>query len=120
MGTRWEQLYEAETERIVVPRLEVADTARKRALGLMGRKRLGADEGLWLEPCNGIHTFFMRFPLDVLILDAQGQALRTLTGVRPWRFCLPMRGGRTVVELPAGTLAAQEIQVGRRYRKNAP
>ncbi len=118
MGTRWEQLCEVETSRILVPRLEVADTARKRAFGLMGRKRLAADEGLWLEPCNGIHTFFMRFPIDVLILDSEGKALRTFVGMRPWRICLPMRGGRTVVELPAGTLATREIRVGNHYRKN--
>jgi uncharacterized membrane protein (UPF0127 family) len=115
MAIRWAQLCEAETGRVLVPRLEVGDSALKRALGLMGRAHLAEDSGLWLEPCNGIHTFFMRFPIDVLILDAQGLALRTLPAVRPWRFCLPVRGGRTVVELPAGTLAAQGIRQGGRY-----
>ncbi len=110
---------EAETGRVLIPRLEVADTAWKRSLGLMGRRPLTSDTAMWLEPCNGIHTFLLRFPIDVLILDSQGRALRTISGLRPWRIVLPIRGGRTTVELPAGTLAAHGIQPGGRYTKKA-
>ncbi|HZT42641.1 MAG TPA: DUF192 domain-containing protein [Chthonomonadaceae bacterium] len=108
-------LREVETGRIVVARLEVADTAWKRSIGLLGRKELAPDSGLWLSPCNGVHTLGMCFAMDVLFLDAEGCVLRQVANLRPWRFCGPVRGARTVVELPAGTLAALKLRPGCRY-----
>ncbi|HZP83180.1 MAG TPA: DUF192 domain-containing protein [Chthonomonadaceae bacterium] len=110
-----QQLCEAETRRVVVARLEVAASAWQRAVGLMGRSSLAEDAGLWLQPCNGVHTFFLRFPLDLLILDREGCAVRLVSHLRPWRVFLPVRGGHTTVELPAGTLAAQGLRQGARY-----
>ncbi len=115
MPTRWKQLWELETTRPVVGRLEIADTAWKRAVGLLGRARMEADTGLWLEPCNGIHTLALRFPIDVLFLDREGRALRLVPDLPPWRTCGPVPGARIVVELPAGTLKAQGIRLGQRY-----
>ena len=85
-------------------------------VGLLGRKELGEGTGLWLEPCNGIHTFAMRFPIDVLFLDREGRALKMVSGVRPWRVCGPVRGARVVIELPAGTLQKQKFQLGKQYK----
>jgi uncharacterized membrane protein (UPF0127 family) len=116
MATTGTQLRDAETGRVLVSRLEVADTAWKRAVGLLGRRSLAANTGLWLEPCNGVHTLAMRFPIDVLFLDREGRAIRLVESLRPWRFCGPVRGGRVVVELPAGTLAARAVRPGARYR----
>jgi len=99
----------------MVARLELADTAWKRSVGLLGRKSLAANSGLWLSPCNGVHTLFMRFAMDVLFLDAQGRILRQVGDLRPWRFCGPVRGARAVVELPAGTLAALRLKPERHY-----
>lgn len=115
MAEPWRQLRETDTGYILVPRLRIADTAWKRAVGLLGRAMLEAGEGLWLEPCNGIHTLGLRFPIDVLFLDAEGRALRLVSNLRPWRLCGPVRGARIVVELPAGTLAACRIRKGARY-----
>jgi uncharacterized membrane protein (UPF0127 family) len=115
-GRSYRQLRDAETSRIVVARLEQADTAWKRAVGLLDHAKLEADEGLWLSPCNGIHTFFMRFALDVVFLDRDGVVLRLAQNVRPWRFCGPVRGARTVIELPVGGIARCQFQVGQRLR----
>jgi uncharacterized membrane protein (UPF0127 family) len=115
MSEKYRQLREAETGRIVVARLELADTAWKQAIGLLGRRALAGDAGLCLSPCNGIHTLGMRFALDVLFLDRNGMALRLAANVRPWRICGPMWRARTVIELPAGTLARQQLAQGRRY-----
>ena len=109
------ELRDAETGRIIAANVERANTFAKRAIGLLGRKALADDSGLWIEPCNGIHTFGMRFAIDALCLDKDGIALRVLSNVKPNRIRLPMRGVRVTVEFPAGTLQAQEVEAGRRY-----
>jgi uncharacterized membrane protein (UPF0127 family) len=115
MATEWRQLREAETGRVIVPRLEMATSLRQQTFGLIGRKTLPQDYGLWLEPCNGIHTFLMRVPLDVLFLDKKGYVLRAVPNLRPWRICGPVRKAAVVVELPAGTITARKVRVGALY-----
>ncbi len=73
-----------------------------RGRGLLGCAGLGEGEGLVLTPCSSIHTWGMRFALDVLCLDAQGRTLAVCSHLRPWRLGPLRRGTRTVVELPAG------------------
>jgi uncharacterized protein len=111
------QMVEGETRKILVAELEVANTFWKRAIGLLGRSRLESASALWIEPCNGIHTFGLRFPIDVLFLDREGRAVRVVSNLRPWRICGPVRGARVVVELPAGTLVEQNIGIGSRYER---
>ena len=84
-------------------------------MGLMGRSNLASGEGLWIEPCNSIHMFFMLFAIDVLFLDRDGKVKRVLLRLRPWRVSPIVFGARTVVELPAGTLADKSL-VGRKLR----
>jgi len=81
----------------------------------MGRTGLPAGHGLWIEPCNSIHMFFMRFAIDVLFLDREGNVKRVLLNLRPWRVSPIVFGARTTVELPAGTLQDKSL-VGRRLR----
>lgn len=109
------RLRDADTGRIIAANVEMADTSAKRAVGLLGRRGLEQNSALWLEPCNGIHTFGMRFAIDVLYLDKAGIALRVLPNVRPNRMRLPLRGVRVTVEFPAGTLAALGVKAGGRY-----
>jgi uncharacterized membrane protein (UPF0127 family) len=115
MGRSYGQLRDAESGRIVVARLETAHTIWRQTVGLLGRRELTEDEGLCLAPCNGIHTLFMRFALDVMFLDRAGVALRLAPDVRPWRICGPVRGARTVIELPAGTISRRQLKIGARY-----
>ena len=116
MAAPWRQMREADTGRVVVARLEVADTLWKQTVGLLGRAGLEPDSGLWLEPCNGIHTWGMRFPIDVLFLDREGYVLRAVSHLPAWRICGPIWKARVVVELPAGTIQTQAIQPGKRYK----
>lgn len=111
------ELQERETGRIVVARLEIAATAWKRSVGLLGRPALPPDSGLWLEPCNGVHTLLMPFSIDVLFLDKEGKILRSVAGLKPWRFCGPVRGARVVVELPAGTLTRLHLSPAFHYTR---
>ncbi len=109
------QLCEAHTGRIVVARLERAHTLWKQTVGLLGRLELASDGGLWLEPCNSIHTMGMRFAIDVLFLDASGLLVQVRHRVKPWRVCWPVWRARTIIELPEGTASLRRIEVGKRY-----
>ena len=79
-----------------------ADTFKGRLFGLIPRRSLGAEEGLWLEPCAMIHMCFMSFGIDAVFLDKDLKVLRVLRNFRPWRFSPWVFGARGVLELPAG------------------
>ena len=81
--------------------------------GLLGREGLPAGEGLLIRPTNAIHMWFMRFPIDAVFLGGHGEVMRIAPSLRPWRMAA-RRGARSVLELPAGTCAAHDLQVGDR------
>ena len=64
-----------------------------------------------IAPCNSIHTFFMRFPIDAAFVDRQGVVLKASTELVPWRIALSLRAF-AVIELPAGTLARFGMTAG--------
>jgi uncharacterized protein len=98
----------AESNRLLAT-AEVADTAQARMTGLLGRDGLPAGQGLILEPCRLIHTFMMRFAIDVVFYDRAHRVTRAVADVRPSRFAWGGLRARTTLELPAGTLAAGEF-----------
>ena len=91
----------------------VADRPLARMRGLMGRRGLESGEGILLRPAPSIHTFFMRFAIDVLFLDADMRVLRVVEALRPWR-ARSCRGSRVVIEMPAGEAARRGVTVGER------
>jgi uncharacterized membrane protein (UPF0127 family) len=105
-----------EDGRVVAERVEIADTSWRRFKGLMFRADLPAGEGLLLAPCSSIHMFFMRIPLDVAFLDADGRVVRAYHGIRPWRATRIVRRAKSAVELRAGTLAAAGVERGSTLR----
>ncbi len=86
-----------------------------RLMGLMFRDSLPENGGLLLEPESSIHTFFMRFPIDVLYLNRDYEVLRAVPAMPPNRIG-PLRTPRchAILELPAGTIAATGTTVGDR------
>jgi uncharacterized membrane protein (UPF0127 family) len=86
--------------------------------GLMGRRSLPAGHGLWLSGTNGIHMFFMRFPIDAVFLGKPGadggrQVLAARRALRPWTGMVPLvRGADGVLELPIGSIDASGTVVG--------
>jgi hypothetical protein len=82
-----------------------ADSFMTRLLGLIPRKELGPEEGLWLDPCAMIHTCFMSFPIDAVFLDAGLKVVRVCPALKPWRFSPWVRGARGVLELAPGRAA---------------
>jgi uncharacterized membrane protein (UPF0127 family) len=95
-------------------RAMLAASSWSRMKGLLGRAGLEPGEGLVIRPCQSIHTCFMAFPIDVLHLDRDGNVLRVLDSVPPWRFGPMVWRGRDVVELPAGTAATTGTREGDR------
>ena len=84
-----------------------ADTFVARLSGLIPRKSLGAQEGLWLEPCAMIHMWFMSFAIDAVFLDREMKVLRMVESMKPWSFSPWVCGARGVLELPAGRCAGR-------------
>lgn len=105
-----------ETGAVIAERVDVAASRVARAVGLLGRARLDPGEGLYIVPSRGVHTWGMRFAIDVAALDADGVVLDIAARMVPWRMRLPARGCHAVLELPAGTLAHTGTRVGHRIR----
>lgn len=78
----------------------------------MGVASLQPGEGLLLIPSQSIHTHFMRFPIDVLYLDASWRIAAIEEGMPPWRLGRYYRQAHKVLELPAGVVRASGSQVG--------
>lgn len=109
------RLYSVTNERgiAVCDRCTIADTPVSRLRGLLGRKELNANEGLLLRPESSVHTWFMRFPIDLVFLEADLTVLSVREHVRPWRTA-GERGARSVLELPAGTCEQRQLRPGDR------
>jgi uncharacterized membrane protein (UPF0127 family) len=103
-----------DTGSIVADRIDVADTRATRAVGLLPRNGLEPGEGLWIVPSRGVHTCWMRFPIDVIALDERGVIIDRVTHLKPWRIRLPRRGTAGVLELRAGTLDESNTRIGHR------
>ena len=82
----------------------MADTIFKRAKGLLGKKEFLPGQALILKPCNSVHTFFMRFPIDLLFVDNQYKVIKALSGFIPNRISCIFWKSHLVIELPRGIL----------------
>jgi uncharacterized membrane protein (UPF0127 family) len=109
------RLYSMRNERgdVVCNRCFIADRPLSRLRGLLGRDELAADEGLLLRPESSVHTLFMRFPIDIVFLEADLTVLSLRENVKPWRTA-GQRGARSVLELPAGTCRRRGLRPGDR------
>lgn len=99
-------------EQVIAEDILLADNLWTRLIGLMFKEEPPQKaKGLLLQPCNSIHTFFMRYPLDVVFLDSQNKTVKIIRGLRPWRMTwIYFRASKTL-ELPAGELT-QAISLG--------
>lgn len=98
------RLVRRDTGVVIAHSVGEARSALDRARGLMLRRPLAPGEGIWLTPCNGVHTLFMRFAIDVIVLDRDLRTVHVARSVPPWRILAGARGGHSTVELAAGTL----------------
>jgi uncharacterized membrane protein (UPF0127 family) len=96
---------------VLATHIDVADSGPKRNKGLLGRKSLEPGEGLWIVPCESVHTFFMQFAIDLVYLDRNHRIKKVRGSVPPWRLsaCL---SAHSILELPAGTIQSTQTQAG--------
>jgi hypothetical protein len=105
---------------LVVSRVHFATTTHERRRGLLGRTRVEADEGLYITPTQWIHMFGMSFPIDVAFLSSSGRVLCVHRDFKPNRFSRLVWWAEGALELPAGTLAASETEVGDTIQLRSP
>lgn len=92
-------------------RITAADTSEKRRTGLLKHDGLGAGEGLWIVPCEGVHTFGMKFAIDIVYVNRKKQVVKVRPNMvrRRLSFCLT---AHSVVELPVGVIEASGTAPG--------
>lgn len=90
---------------------DIADTSKKRRTGLLKHSSLPEGEGLWIVPCEGVHTFRMKFPIDVLFLSKARRVLKIRDSMARGGIALKLMA-HSVIELPAGTARATSTEVG--------
>jgi uncharacterized protein len=96
----------------------LADKARRtanfleRGRGLMFADPLPEGGALVIDPCNSIHMFGMRYPLDIIFLDKESKVVFMYRGIKPWRMGRVVRGAKLAIELPEGVIEKSGTQVG--------
>jgi uncharacterized membrane protein (UPF0127 family) len=96
---------------VVCERCEVPKSSFARARGLLGRSGLEPGDGMLIDAAPSVHTFFMRFPIDVVFLDRDWRVVRVVHRLRPWRVA-GARRAVAALELPAGAAAEAGIEEG--------
>jgi len=97
--------------RIVAHDLISAFDSRSRRVGLLRHRTFPHGAAMLIAPTNAVHTFFMRFPIDIAFIARDGTVVKTYSAVRPWRIAVALRG-YGVIEVAAGTLAACDTAAG--------
>ena len=93
----------------------IADTHFARLRGLLGHLKLRNDDGLWIVPCQGIHTVGLRFPIDVVYLDASFRVVSVIEHLSPFRVAPLRRRSASVLELPTRTVFWSNTKVGDQF-----
>jgi uncharacterized membrane protein (UPF0127 family) len=91
--------------------IETAETSAQRRTGLLKHSGLESGTGLWILPCEAVHTLFMKFPIDLIYIDRKRRVRSVVHGLAPWRFSMCLRA-HSVLELPSGTVNRTGTQKG--------
>jgi uncharacterized membrane protein (UPF0127 family) len=92
-------------------KVKYADRIWTRMLGLIGKKELAVDNALSIYPCQQIHTYFMRFPIDCIFIDKEHRVVDLLENVEPWRISRKVPASFGVIELPAGVIRKSDTRL---------
>ena len=98
-------------DKILCENMKVADSLVDRCVGLMFSKKMDGFDGLLIRPCRSIHTFFMRYQIDVLFLSKDLVVTKKIIKMKPWRISSLSWKSTQVLELEGGTIP-KELRVG--------
>jgi uncharacterized protein len=105
-------VYNKTKETFLALRVKVADSVLSRLIGLLGKRSLQPDGGVWIVPANAIHTVGMLFSFDVVMIDKNFKVVSITEMIKPFRVILPKRHAESVIELPAHTIFRSRTEVG--------
>ena len=110
-GSDGHMLVNARSGSVVADRVMTAFDSKSRRKGLLKQDSMPEGSALIIAPCNAIHTFFMRFAIDVAFVARDGRVLKTRKAVPAWRLAASL-GAFAVVELPSGALDRSDLAPG--------
>lgn len=108
------RLRNATTGEVIATAVQRADGVVERMVGLLNRRHINSEEGLWFQNCAMIHTLGMRERIDVVFLDRENRVVQTLRNVERNRVAVSCPGAHVTVELGSGALDARDILSGDR------
>ncbi len=97
---------------VLVDQGRIARSFWARGKGLLGTKSLAAGDGLLIEKCSSIHSFWMQYPFDALFLDRDGRVVHRVERMKQNRMSRHVWSAKSVLELPAGVIAASGTSLG--------
>ena len=100
------------TGQIIATRVKIAQDFKSRSIGLLNRTSLDEDEALLIKPCNAIHTFFMKFPIDVVFLDKKARVVKIKHALKKSRFSASILRGYMTLEMKSGKLSKVQVKTG--------
>jgi uncharacterized protein len=97
---------------VLAERACLARNTLERMKGLLGKEALAPGEALVITPCAAVHTFGMRYPIDVVFYDRSNRAVAAVPNLRPFRLTGWYPRAKGAIELPAGTLGSMPLDTG--------
>ncbi|MEI6971271.1 MAG: DUF192 domain-containing protein [bacterium] len=96
----------------LIDSIETATTFRSRLVGLIGRKSLPGGSAFLIPACGSVHTFFMRFDLDLVFIDCTGRVVKVARNISPFRLVFGGPRAATTIEMASGWLPADALHPG--------
>ncbi|MCC7460000.1 MAG: DUF192 domain-containing protein [Proteobacteria bacterium] len=106
------QAFNQTRQTLIASDVQKAHSMLKRMKGLLGKKHMPENFGMWISPCSSIHTFFMKFSIDVVFLSPDHQVVKVLHSFAPFRLSSWVNSSQSVLELAGGVLQKTGTQVG--------
>lgn len=100
------------TAQLLISEMTYAESFFDRAKGLLGRTQLADNAGLWIKPCNNIHTFFMKFSIDCIFVNDKLEVQKLFKTVKPFKIIGPVWKAKSVIEVNSGAIDKWNLNVG--------
>ena len=104
---------------VLADHARIADNLWTRLIGLLRDKHLDEGDGLWIKPCNSIHSFAMKFVFDAVFLDKDLRVVHLMSEMPPWKTSKMVFAAKSVLELPAGAIARSGTQLGDQFEMHS-